>query len=61
MGGINTAIIDPRIMINAAQRLQTKEICPVHNHPSGNLIQSKADINIVAKLKRGFEPMGINV
>ena len=48
-------------MINAANRLQAKEIYLVHNHPSGSSTPSKADINIVAKLKRGFEPMGIDV
>ena len=61
MGGINATIIDPRVMVDAAQRLNAKEIYLVHNHPSGNLKPSTADMNIVAKLKRGFEPMGIMV
>ncbi|HEY5391485.1 MAG TPA: JAB domain-containing protein, partial [Hanamia sp.] len=61
MGGINSTIIDPRIMVDAAQRLNAKEIYLVHNHPSGNLKPSTADMNIVAKLKSGFEPMGIMV
>src|SRR5664279_174797 len=61
MGGINSTIIDPRIMVDAAQRLQAKEIYLVHNHPSGSLAPSRADLSIVAKLKMGFEPMGINV
>jgi len=61
MGGINATIIDPRIMVDAAQRLKAKEIYLVHNHPSGSLTPSRADINIVEKLKKGFEPMGIFV
>ena len=61
MGGINATIIDPRIMVDAAQRLKAKEIYLVHNHPSGSLKPSTADMNIVAKLKSGFEPMGIMV
>ncbi|MDE3185125.1 MAG: JAB domain-containing protein [Bacteroidota bacterium] len=61
MGGINATIIDPRIMVDAAQRLKAREIYLVHNHPSGNLKPSTADMNIVAKLKNGFEPMGIMV
>lgn len=61
MGGINATVIDPRIMIDAAQRLKANEIYLVHNHPSGSLTASGADINIVEKLKRGFEPMGIQV
>jgi hypothetical protein len=61
MGGINATIVDPRIMVDAAQRLKAKEIYLVHNHPSGSLTASNADINILDKLKKGFEPMGINV
>lgn len=61
MGGINATIIDPRIMVDAAQRLKAKEIYLIHNHPSGNLKPSAADMNIVSKLKSGFEPMGIMV
>ena len=61
MGGINATIVDPRIMVDAAQRLKAREIYLVHNHPSGSLAPSRADMHIVEKLKRGFEPMGINV
>ncbi|HET7116098.1 MAG TPA: JAB domain-containing protein [Hanamia sp.] len=61
MGGINATIIDPRIMVDAAQRLEATQIYLVHNHPSGNLKPSGADLRIVEKLKKGFEPMGIIV
>lgn len=61
MGGISATVIDPRIMIDAAQRLEAKQIYFVHNHPSGNLKPSTPDLNIFKKLKRGFEPMGISV
>lgn len=61
MGGINATIIDPRIMVDAAQRLAATQIYLVHNHPSGNLKPSGADLRIIEKLKRGFEPMGINI
>jgi DNA repair protein RadC len=61
MGGINSTIIDPRLMVDAAQRLKATHIYFVHNHPSGSLIPSSADIKMVEKLKKGFEPMGINV
>lgn len=61
MGGINSTIVDPRIMVDAAQRLAATQIYLVHNHPSGNLKPSGADLRIIEKLKRGFEPMDISV
>src|ERR1017187_4699852 len=61
MGGVNSTIIDPRIMVDAARRLEAREIYLVHNHPSGTLIPSRPDMSILEKLKKGFEPMGISV
>ncbi|MDQ2719365.1 MAG: JAB domain-containing protein [Bacteroidota bacterium] len=61
MGGVNATIVDPRVMIDAADRLKAKEIYLVHNHPSGSLVPSRADIQIIEKLKNGFGPMGIDV
>jgi DNA repair protein RadC len=61
MGGVNATIIDPRIMVDAAQKLKATQIYLVHNHPSGSLKPSRADMNIFGKLKRGFEPMDISV
>ena len=61
MGGISATIIDPKLMVDAAQRLKAKEIYLVHNHPSGNLIPSRQDLNMFEKLKNGFLPMGITL
>ena len=61
MGGINATIIDPRMMVDAAQRLEATKIYLVHNHPSGNLKPSDADKRMVEKLKKAFAPMDINV
>jgi len=61
MGGIDATIVDPRVMVDAAQRLEATQIYLVHNHPSGNLKASSADLRIIERLKRGFEPMGISV
>ena len=61
MGGINATIVDPRTMVDAAARLNAKEIYLVHNHPSGSLRPSGADVRMVQNLKNAFEPMGINV
>src|SRR5665213_720976 len=61
MGGVNSTIIDPRIMVDAARRLEAREIYLVHNHPSGTLIPSRPDMSILEKLKKGFGPMGISV
>src|SRR5665213_1289698 len=61
MGGVNSTIIDPRIMVDAARRLEAREIYLVHNHPSGTLIPSRPDMSILEKLKKGFGPMGISI
>lgn len=61
MGGINATVIDPRIMVDAAQRLEATQMYMVHNHPSGSLNPSGADLHILEKLKKGFDPMGIHV
>ena len=61
MGGINATIVDPRIMVDAAERLRAKEIYLVHNHPSGSLNPSRADIRMIQNLKNAFEPMEIKV
>src|SRR6185312_8940656 len=61
MGGINATVIDPRIMVDAAQRLEATQMYMVHNHPSGSLKPSGADLRILEKLKKGFDPMGIHV
>ena len=60
-GGISGTIIDTRIILkNAVDRLSSAIIL-CHNHPSGNLKPSDADIRITNKLKDSAQIMDINL
>ena len=60
-GGISGTIIDPRIILkNAVDRLASTIIL-CHNHPSGNLKPSDADIRITTKMKESSQLMDINL
>jgi len=60
-GGISGTIIDTRIILkNAVDRLASTIIL-CHNHPSGNLKPSDADIKITGKMKESAQIMDINL
>ena len=60
-GGISGTIIDTRIILkNAVDRLASTIIL-CHNHPSGNLKPSDADIRITGKMKESAQIMDINL
>lgn len=60
-GGISGTIIDARLILkNAVDRLASTIIL-CHNHPSGNLKPSDADIRITSKMKESANLMDINL
>ena len=50
-GGVSATIIDPRIIFREAIHHLSSAIIIAHNHPSGNLHPSKADLDITQKIK----------
>lgn len=50
-GGVSGTIADPKIIFKAALEQLACSIILVHNHPSGNLKPSQADINLTKKMK----------
>lgn len=58
-GGICSSIIDVKIVLSIALKTLASGIIIVHNHPSGNLTPSKADIDITQKLKSACDIMEI--
>jgi DNA repair protein RadC len=60
-GGVSATIIDPRIIFREAINYLASGIIFAHNHPSGNLKPSQADIEITHKLKKGGKVFDINV
>ena len=60
-GGISGTVADPKVIFAAAIKSAASQVLLVHNHPSGNLVPSQADINLTRKLKSAGELLDINV
>jgi len=60
-GGISGTVVDVRIIQGIALKSAAEGIVLAHNHPSGNLAPSNADISLTAKLKASASLMDINV
>ncbi|VXC18076.1 JAB domain-containing protein [Chryseobacterium sp. 8AT] len=60
-GGITSSLVDVRLVLSVALKCLSPGIILVHNHPSGNLKPSSADLDIVKKLKEGCKIMDINL
>jgi DNA repair protein RadC len=50
-GGIANTVADPKIIFGVALKGMASGIIVSHNHPSGNLKPSQADIDLTRKLK----------
>ncbi len=60
-GGVAGTVVDAKIIFNKALSYLASSIILCHNHPSGNLRPSQADIDITKKLKKAGEVLEINV
>ncbi|PIQ47484.1 MAG: hypothetical protein COW03_15010 [Cytophagales bacterium CG12_big_fil_rev_8_21_14_0_65_40_12] len=60
-GGISGTVADPKIIFNKALEDFASGIILVHNHPSGNLKPSQADIKLTEKLKNAGNLLDIPV
>lgn len=49
-GGISETLVDPRMVFNRALQAGASGIIVAHNHPSGNLNPSEADLNLTRRL-----------
>lgn len=61
MGGITGTVADPRLILSVALKSAATSIILAHNHPSGNLKPSKADIDLTMKIKTAAQLMDITV
>lgn len=60
-GGITGTLVDVRIVAKyAIEALAVRIIC-VHNHPSGSLKASAADLSLTKKLQQGLKTLDIEV
>lgn len=60
-GTVNQVAIHPREVIKLAVNKGAVSIVLVHNHPSGDVTPSKADINITKQIKVAAEMLDINL
>jgi len=60
-GGISSTVVDPRIIFQAALDQKASSIIVAHNHPSGNLTPSQADIDLTRKLVDGGKLLGVQL
>ena len=59
LGGIDSTIVDIRVVISEALRLNACALAFVHNHPSGSLIPSRQDDELTNSLNKACSLMNI--
>ena len=59
MGGVNTSIIDKRIIFQELLLNNCSRFFLAHNHPSGDITPSQSDFNSTKELKKASEIMEI--
>lgn len=60
-GGLSSTIADPRVIFSRALAQKASSIIVAHNHPSGSLEPSQADIDLTKKLKGAGELLDIQL
>jgi DNA repair protein RadC len=58
-GGVTSTIADIELIASAGVKLLAKGVIVAHNHPSGNLKPSDADINISKETRKALKLLGI--
>jgi DNA repair protein RadC len=61
IGGITGTVADIRLIMAVALKVAATSIILVHNHPSGNLVPSKADLEMTRKIKVAASYLDIQV
>ncbi|HEV2353140.1 MAG TPA: DNA repair protein RadC, partial [Puia sp.] len=60
-GGLTATYVDPRLIFKRALQEEAVSIIVSHNHPSGNLHPSRADLALTARLKDGANYLDIKL
>lgn len=61
IGGLNTSVAHPREIFNRAISYSAASIILAHNHPSGNVEPSEADLSFTSRMVEAGELLGIQV
>ena len=60
-GTVNTAVIEPRKLIELALRDKCASVMLTHNHPNGSFIPSPEDMTVTQQLYRLFAALNIRL
>jgi len=60
-GGVSGTVADPKMIFQTALKANASSVILAHNHPSGNLTPSDADIALTKKLKEAGKFLDIQV
>jgi DNA repair protein RadC len=60
-GGVTAAIVDMRLLFSAMIKTKCKKLIVSHNHPSGTLKFSQADLNLTKKIKNCCDYLGFEL
>ena len=60
-GGIAGTVVDVKLILKTAINLEASGMVLCHNHPSGEMRPSSADIEITKKIKEAAKLMDINI
>ena len=60
-GGITGTVVDIRLLFKMALEQNATALLLIHNHPSGKLMASEADIQITKKIKQAGQTLEIQV
>lgn len=60
-GGVAGTVVDPKLIFSVALKCNASAIMLAHNHPSGNLQPSEADIKLTKNLVNGGKLLEISV
>jgi DNA repair protein RadC len=60
-GGVSGTVADPKVVFAAAIKAGASGFILAHNHPSGNLNASQADIGLTRKMREGGKLLEIQL
>lgn len=60
-GGTSGTVIDTKLILQYALKANAHGIILAHNHPSGNLKPSEADLKITERIKKACEVVELNL
>jgi DNA repair protein RadC len=58
-GGLDSTVIDPKVIVRKALERKATSIILAHNHPSGNPMPGTSDIRETGNLKKALDTCGI--